>query len=48
MKNFEQELDDLALAKEGYNLQEINVIKKSRAGITPVKFSSKKSSSFAL
>ena len=31
MKNFEQELDDLALAKEGYNLQEINVIKKSRA-----------------
>ena len=30
MKNFDQPLDDIALGKEGYNLQEINVLKNAR------------------
>jgi hypothetical protein len=30
MKNFDQPLDDVGLAKEGYNVQEINVLKKAR------------------
>ena len=30
MKNFEKDLDDIELAKEGYNLQEIDIIKRAR------------------
>ena len=30
MKNFDQELDDIGLAKEGYNLQEIGILKRAR------------------
>ena len=30
MKNFDQELDDITLAKEGYNLQEIGILKRAR------------------
>ena len=30
MKNFEKELDDIELAEEGYNLQEIGIIKRAR------------------
>ena len=30
MKNFDQPLDDIVLGKEGYNLQEINVLKNAR------------------
>ena len=34
MKNFDQELTDEGLAKEGYNLQEIGVIKRARNRMT--------------
>jgi len=34
MKNFDQPLDDAGLAKEGYNLQEINVLKNARNRMT--------------
>ena len=34
MKNFDQPLDDIALAKEGYNVQEIDVLKKARNRLT--------------
>jgi len=30
IKNFDQELDDIGLAKEGYNLQEIGILKRAR------------------
>ena len=30
MKNFDQELDDIVLAKEGYNLQEIGILQRAR------------------
>ena len=30
IKNFDQELDDITLAQEGYNLQEIGIIKRAR------------------
>ena len=30
MKNFDQELTDEGLAQEGYNLQEIGIIKRAR------------------
>ena len=30
MKNFDQELDDIGLAKEGYNLQEIGILQRAR------------------
>ena len=30
MKNFDQELDDITLGKEGYNLQEIGILKRAR------------------
>ena len=30
MKNFDQELDDITLAKEGYNLQEIGILQRAR------------------
>ena len=30
MKNFDQDLDDITLAKEGYNLQEIDILKRAR------------------
>jgi len=30
IKNFDQELDDIALAQEGYNLQEIGILKRAR------------------
>ena len=31
MKNFDQDLTDEGLAKEGYNLQEIDILKRARA-----------------
>ena len=31
MKNFDQELDDITLGKEGYNLQEIGILQRARA-----------------
>ena len=31
MKNFDQDLDDIGLAKEGYNLQEIGILQRARA-----------------
>ena len=34
MKNFNQPLDDAGLAKEGYNVQEIDVLKKARNRMT--------------
>jgi hypothetical protein len=34
MKNFDQPLEDIALAKEGYNVQEIDVLKKARNRLT--------------
>jgi hypothetical protein len=34
MKNFDQPLDDIGLAKEGYNVQEIDVLKKARNRLT--------------
>jgi len=34
MKNFDQPLDDAGLAKEGYNVQEIDVLKKARNRMT--------------
>ena len=30
MKNFDQDLDDIGLAKEGYNLQEIGILQRAR------------------
>ena len=30
MKNFDQDLDDITLAKEGYNLQEIDILQRAR------------------
>ena len=30
MQNFDQELDDITLGKEGYNLQEIGILKRAR------------------
>ena len=30
MKNFDQDLDDITLGKEGYNLQEIGILKRAR------------------
>ena len=30
MKNFDQDLDDITLGKEGYNLQEIDIIMRAR------------------
>ena len=34
MKNFDQPLEDIGLAKEGYNVQEIDVLKKARNRLT--------------
>ena len=34
MKNFDQELTDVGLAQEGYNLQEIQVLKNARRRMT--------------
>ena len=34
MKNFDQPLEDIGLAKEGYNVQEIDVLKKARNRMT--------------
>ena len=31
MQNFDQELDDITLGKEGYNLQEIGILQRARA-----------------
>ena len=31
MQNFDQDLDDIGLAKEGYNLQEIGILQRARA-----------------
>ena len=33
MKNFDKELTDIELAQEGYNLQEIGIIKRAREGM---------------